>query len=450
VSSFQLKASEKIIVALDGMETADAIVLAQQLKGYVWGFKINDLFINAGPEVVSRLKEFGEVFLDLKFHDIPATVANYAKKVAGIPGVKIFNVHASGGAEMIKEAVKNKGNCEVFAVTILTSLSNEDCQRIYGIPLKEKVIQLAREAKEAGVEGIVCSATDLEFLNKEPDLKDLKKITPGIRPNWAVKGDQKRITTPAGAIEAGAYKLVIGRPITKPPPEIGTPVEAAKKIAEEIEKALIERLLIERNAIWTYKEMPGEPHALLASGKHSDGYINLNAVLQSPRLSEVLANQLIEKLEERGSTKEKIDLVASSSYAAITFGYEVARQLGVDFVFTEKEGEIQKWSGRFEIPPGSQILQVEELITTLSTTQKVKKAILEKNPDVKFLEANGKTVVATIVHRPDHLPIEYPEYQVIALLEKEIHNWGPNECPLCKGGSEALKPKQNWQRFIEH
>jgi orotate phosphoribosyltransferase len=209
-------------------------------------------------------------------------------------------------------------------------------------------------------------------------------------------------------------------------------------------------LLIEKNAIWTFKGMPNEPHALLASGKHSDGYINLNAVLQSPELCKILAEKLIEKLKEKGITKEKVNIVVSSSYAAIVLGYEVARQLSVDFVFTEKEGEAQKWSGRFEILPGSQILQVEDLITTLSTTQKVKTAILEKNPNVKFLEINGKTVVATIVHRPDHLPIEYPAYQVIALLEKEIHNWDPNECPLCQKGSEALKPKQNWQRFIEH
>jgi orotidine-5'-phosphate decarboxylase len=245
MSSLQSKASEKIIVALDDMEEREAISLVAQLEGLIWGVKINDLFLTAGPGIIEHFSSFGEkgipVFLDLKFHDIPATVANYAKKVAKIQGVKIFNVHASGGIEMMKEAVKNKGNCEVFAVTILTSLSNEDCRRIYGMPLKEKVIQLAREAKEAGVDGIICSATDLEFLNKEPDLKDLKKITPGIRPNWAVKGDQKRIATPAGAIEAGAYKLVIGRPITKPPTGIGTPVEAAKRILKEIEEALLEK-----------------------------------------------------------------------------------------------------------------------------------------------------------------------------------------------------------------
>ncbi|KPJ57272.1 hypothetical protein AMJ49_01565 [Parcubacteria bacterium DG_74_2] len=233
-----MEAKDRIIVALDNMDETQAIDLAEKLEGLIWGFKINDLFVSAGPEIIYELYPFGEVFLDLKFHDIPATVANHAKKVSAIRGLKIFNVHALGGLEMMKEAVKNKGNCEAFAVTILTSMLNEDCQRLYGMGVVRKVLQLTREAKEAGVDGIICSAQELEFLNKKEDLKDLKKITPGIRPLWAAKLDQKRVATPAGAIEAGAYKLVIGRPITRPPPEIGNPVEATRRIIEEIEKLL--------------------------------------------------------------------------------------------------------------------------------------------------------------------------------------------------------------------
>lgn len=212
----------------------------------------------------------------------------------------------------------------------------------------------------------------------------------------------------------------------------------------------LERLLKEHKAIWIFRGLPKEPHALLTSGKHSDGYINLNAALQSPKCCETLARQLIQKLKRHGNVKDDIKAIVSSSFGAITFGYEVARQLGIDFVFTEKEGDKQKWSGRFELPKGAIVLQVEELITTLGTTQKVKQAVLDKNPNVRFLEIDRKTVVATIVHRPDHLPVSYSTYKVISLIEKEIHIWDPEKCPLCQKGSPPLQPKLNWQRFLEY
>ncbi len=223
----------------------------------------------------------------------------------------------------------------------------------------------------------------------------------------------------------------------------------ARKILK-IKDELPEKLLEICEAIWIYQGKPGEPHALLTSGKHSDGYINLNAVLQFPNLCEILARKSIEKLKKEGIDLEKIDVIASSSYAAIALGQEVARQLRAIFVFTEKEQKEQRWSGRFEIPSGSTILQVEELITTLGTTRKVKKAILAQNPNVNFLEKEGKTIVATIVHRPEKLPKTYSDYHVIALIEKEIHVWESNECPLCKKGSQVLKAKPNWERFIKH
>jgi len=213
---------------------------------------------------------------------------------------------------------------------------------------------------------------------------------------------------------------------------------------------LPEKLLEICEAIWTYQGNPGEPHALLTFGKHSDGYINLSAVLQFPNLCEILAKSLIEKLKKAGIDLKRVDAVASSSYAAITLGQEVARQLKAMFVFTEKEQKEQKWSGRFKLPKKARLLQVEEIISTLSTTRKVKEAILAQNPNVNFLEKEGKTIVATVVHRPEKLPKTYSDYHVIALIEKEIHVWEPNECPLCKKGSQVLKAKPNWERFIKY
>ncbi|MBZ9572599.1 hypothetical protein KJA17_00170, partial [Patescibacteria group bacterium] len=109
----------------------------------------------------------------------------------------------------------------------------------------------------------------------------------------------------------------------------------------------------------------------------------------------------------------------------------------------------QVWTGRFDLPAGARILQVEELITTLKTTRAVKEEILKANPEVDFLGMDGKTLVATAVHRPAML-VEYPDYKVIPLMELEIHNWEPEECSLCKEGSKALEPKPNWQEFRKY
>jgi len=228
-------------------------------------------------------------------------------------------------------------------------------------------------------------------------------------------------------------------------------IEKAREILK-IEDDLPEELLSRCDAIWIYSEREGEPHALLTSGKHSDGYINLNALLQFPNLCQILAKQLIQKWinEWPKIPYKKVDVVASSTFAATPLGQEVARQLGTMFVFTEKDGDQQKWSGRFDLPEGATILQAEELITTLGTTRKVKEAILNANPNVKFLGANGKTLVLTVFHRPEKFPIPDTDYEVVSLIAKEIHNWDPDKCPLCQKGSPALKPKPNWQRFIEH
>lgn len=205
-----------------------------------------------------------------------------------------------------------------------------------------------------------------------------------------------------------------------------------------------EEILELAEASWVYQGFPEEPHALLTSGLHSDGYYNVNEATQFSNLCETLAKKLVETLPEL--IRERMDVVASSSFAAITFGAEVARRLGVMSVFTEKKGKEQVWTGRFDLPAGARVLQVEELITTLGTTKKVKRAILEANPDVEFLEEYGRTFVGTVVHRPQKL-VEYSDYKVISLIGVEVHNWEAEECPLCKASSKALKPKPNWQEF---
>ena len=235
-----MAAKDRIIVALDVPSLEQAGPLITSLASYVWCFKIGLELITAegGPQAVRFVQERGgQVFYDGKFCDIPNTVGNAAKAAAGL-GVQMFNVHASAGVEAMMAAVANKWKALVLAVTVLTSLEENNAHLIFGGSSKAKVLQLARDAKIAGCDGIICSPQELELLGKQKELVGLLKVTPGVRPEWAATGDQKRVMTPAEAIKAGATVLVIGRPITKPPAEIGTPVDAAKKIAEEIAAVL--------------------------------------------------------------------------------------------------------------------------------------------------------------------------------------------------------------------
>ena len=235
-----MQVKEKIIVALDVSSLERVESLVRELAPLVGCFKVGlQLLTSVGaPEAVKFLHTLGgKVFLDGKFDDIPNTVGEAAVAASRL-GVAMFNVHASAGVEAMMAAVQNKGNALVLAVTVLTSLGESDAHLIFGAPSKTKVLQLARDSKIAGVDGIICSPQELELLGKQRELDGLLKITPGVRPEWAAAGDQKRIMTPAEAIKAGATALVIGRPITKPPTEIGSPVNAVKRIAEEISAVL--------------------------------------------------------------------------------------------------------------------------------------------------------------------------------------------------------------------
>lgn len=232
-----MNVSERIIVALDGMKLEEAEALVQQLAPIGVGFKVGLEFICGGEadQLIRVIKSGGgSVFYDGKLNDIPNTVGKAAKRISVKEGIRYFNVHASAGIEAMMAAVENKGNSQVLAVTVLTSLEENNAHLLFGAPSKAKVLQLARDAKTAGVDGIICSPQELELLGKQKELLGLLKITPGVRPEWAAVGDQKRIMTPADAVRMGATALVIGRPITKPPAEIGTPANAVNKIIEEI------------------------------------------------------------------------------------------------------------------------------------------------------------------------------------------------------------------------
>jgi orotidine-5'-phosphate decarboxylase len=210
----------RIIVALDCADAASALDLSKRLEPGLCRLKVGkELFTRAGPDVVDRLQAQGfEIFLDLKFHDIPNTVAGACRAAADL-GVWMANVHASGGRRMMeaaREAVETVARPPLLiAVTVLTSLDRHDLEDtgIAGQPA-EQVTRLARLAHACGLDGIVCSPTELGALaGALPDA--FLRVTPGVRPAGADGGDQKRVATPAEAITAGADYLVIGRPITQ-------------------------------------------------------------------------------------------------------------------------------------------------------------------------------------------------------------------------------------------
>ncbi|WP_231757586.1 orotidine-5'-phosphate decarboxylase [Microbulbifer elongatus] len=228
--------SSPVIVALDYDNADDALAMAAQLDPAVCRVKVGkELFTIAGPELVRKLVAQGfQVFLDLKFHDIPNTVAAAVRAAANL-GVWMVNVHASGGERMMRaarEALEPFGAKRplLIGVTVLTSTAEEELAPVgVGRSLNEQVVALARLTKESGLDGVVCSAREASAL-KTACGEDFALVTPGIRPAGAAADDQRRIVTPADAVRNGSDYLVIGRPITA----ADDPAVALQGIVEEL------------------------------------------------------------------------------------------------------------------------------------------------------------------------------------------------------------------------
>jgi orotidine-5'-phosphate decarboxylase len=235
-----MSAEDRICLALDVNSADEAEKIAAELKGFVGYYKIGkELFTSAGPEVVRRIiGTGGKVFLDLKYHDIPNTVKGAARAAARL-GVSMFNVHCSGGRAMMAaaaEGAKSEGASPlVIGVTLLTSLDQDILSRELGIetPVADMTGRLALLAKSAGLDGVVASPREIRLI-KEACGDDFLVVTPGIRPAWTTKDDQKRTDTPGEAVRAGADYLVIGRPIRG----AENRREAAEKILKEISDVL--------------------------------------------------------------------------------------------------------------------------------------------------------------------------------------------------------------------
>ena len=232
----------RVIVALDFPDLNVALALVEQLDPDLCRLKVGkELFTRGGPGLVERLVGRGfEVFLDLKYHDIPNTVAAACAAAAEL-GVWMMNLHAGGGRRMMEAARERLERLEsrplLIAVTVLTSLEQADLDEIgfTGSP-EENVSRLAALAETAGLDGVVCSPRESERLRRERG-RDFVLVTPGVRPASAALNDQKRVMTPADAIRAGSNYLVVGRPVTAAP----DPLARLRAIDDEVQGALAAR-----------------------------------------------------------------------------------------------------------------------------------------------------------------------------------------------------------------
>ena len=237
------QARDRIVFAMDVAHFEDAQRFVRLLRNRVGLFKVGkQLFTHAGPKVLDMIRQNGQrAFLDLKFHDIPNTVAKASQEATRLE-VAMFNVHALGGLEMMKAAVqatrekaKELGTRKplLLGVTVLTSLDDQSLRQV-GIEgsVEEAVSRLARLSEEAAMDGVVASPREIGVIRKACG-QDFVVVTPGVRPAAAAKDDQRRVMTPGDAIKAGADYLVIGRPIQ----QASDPVEAVERIVEEIQTA---------------------------------------------------------------------------------------------------------------------------------------------------------------------------------------------------------------------
>lgn len=237
-----MKRTPEVITALDVESRDEAAALVTGLAGLVDFFKVGSrLFTAEGPSMVRELQEAGaRIFLDLKFHDIPATVAGSVRAATSL-GVRMMTLHASGGLDMMTAAAHEAAETAerlgierplLVGVTVLTSLSREDLSAVMspGGQVSEIVLRLAERAQAAGLDGIVASVVEARLV-KERLGREFIVVTPGIRPSGAEVGDQKRVATPGEAAEAGSDYLVVGRPIIHAP----SPAKAAKAILEELD-----------------------------------------------------------------------------------------------------------------------------------------------------------------------------------------------------------------------
>lgn len=428
----QLEAARRrIIVAVDVPDLDAARTLVERVRPHVGALKIGkELFTGCGPEALRALGGSGlPVFLDLKYHDIPNTVAG-AVRAAGRLGARWVSLHTSGGAAMLEAAVRARDMLPerrplLLGVTVLTSLGA-------AVADPEEIVERALLAQRCGLDGAIASPHEVRRLRAACGPGFLL-VTPGVRPAGTEVGDQQRVATPADAIRDGADLLVVGRPIAS----AADPASAAAAIASEIANALREPVrspedipdgTVASRLLHLLRESEAllEGHFLLSSGLHSDRYVQCAKLLQHPPYARRAGMWLAEKL--RG---HRPDVVVSVALGGLVIGQEVAAALGQRALFAERDesGTLQLRRG-FALVPGERVAVVDDVCTRGGS-------IAECATLVRGLGAQP-VVAGAIIDRSGgkhqlNVPLE-------ALRKVEAQAYAASACPLCAAGLPAVKP----------
>lgn len=423
-------ARQRIVLAVDTPDLDSARTLVTRAGAHVGALKIGkELFTAAGPQAVRELGAATglPVFLDLKYHDIPNTVAGAVRAAARL-NVRWLTLHTSGGAAMMEAAVAaardaGESRPRLLGITVLTSDGEAD---------PDEVVERALLAQRCGLDGAVASAQEALRLRHACGPEFLI-VTPGVRPAGADAGDQRRIATPASAIRDGASLLVVGRPIAS----AADPASAADAIAAEIAAALRTSahtasttadpsVATRLRAMLVQSEALLEGHFLLSSGLHSDRYVQCAKLLQHPRFARHAGAWLGARLRAHAP-----QVVVSVALGGLVIGQEVAASLGVRAVFAERDdtGTLRLRRG-FALEPGERVAVVDDVCTRGGS-------IVECATLVRGLGATVAVAGAVIDRSGGTHALDMP---LEALLQVTAAAWPASDCPQCAAGTTAIKP----------
>jgi orotidine-5'-phosphate decarboxylase len=435
------EARQRLLLAVDVPDLQSARRLVETAAASVGGIKIGkELFTRCGPDAIEALAAFGlPVFLDLKFHDIPQTVAR-AVEAAAQHGVRWLSLHTSGGASMLEAAARARDALPhdqrplLLGVTVLTSLDVDDV---------EEVVDRALLAERCGLDGAIASPQELVHLRAACG-DGFLLVTPGVRPEGATSNDQARVATPGTAIRDGADLLVVGRPIHA----AGDPARAAASIVDEIARALADRaawsgttaaehraLVHESADSITAKRLLRmlresgaflEGHFILSSGLHSDRYVQCAQMLQYPHRARRAGIWLAERMR-----RYQPETVISVALGGLVIGQEVAAALGVRALFAERDGSgVLRLRRGFDLRPGERVAIVDDVCTRGGSIAECSALVLEQNAAIV---ATGAIIDRSGGNRSFEHPFE-------ALLEIEAKALAVADCPACAAGDVAVKP----------
>jgi orotidine-5'-phosphate decarboxylase len=428
-------ARERLILALDVPDLAAARALVERTRGSIGAVKVGkELFTACGPEAVRPWQAMDlPVFLDLKFHDIPNTVAGAVRAACGL-GVRWLSLHTCGGAAMLEAAARARDAATasgplLLGVTVLTSEEAAD---------PEEVVERALLAQRCGLDGAIASPQEVMRLRAACG-PDFLLVTPGVRQTGGERGDQQRVATPAEAIRGGADFLVVGRPISAAP----DPAAAAAAIVSEIASAWGDRdsalsgptdaavpgasVASRLSALLLDTEALLEGHFLLSSGLHSDRYVQCARLLQHPRHARRAGAWLAERLRPYAP-----QVVLSPALGGLVIGQEVAAALGVRALFAERDesGKLRLRRG-FALSPGERVAVVDDVCTRGGSLAESAEVVREAGAQVVVA---GSIIDRSSGDRCFDLPFE-------ALREVEARAYPPSECPQCAAGQQqAVKP----------